>query len=851
MKKLEKTDITFAIILIIVLAMCTTAIVFSVNDIKRSSYLERANSLNLAMSKIGNHLNIAFETKWHKARFLSKRIERLEADSVDDLIETLYDIYMETGIDFRVIDDNGIAYYQNGMQEYWKDHRAVPPETETVILSPLQFGITNENYMKYIVPLSHPLAVGDVKIMYTVLTEPLSALRQDFATGSYGEDCLSFIIDKRGTFIYENGSGDLMAECYNFIAYIEKTVTFQYDESFEKFRDNIKNGVNNTVLVEYNGINYYMSHYNLAMENWVSIMLVPEKNTQAEGRSFVQKLLSDVAIVFTTAFVLFISGFIYMWKKSITKQTLAAEAERRSNEAKTNFLSSMSHDIRTPMNAIIGMTEIALHKRKDIPRSVQENLEKIRLSSTHMLMLINDILDIGKIESGKMSLNISEFSIVEATSTLANLIRPLAKDKGIDLRIHTYNFCQDMLIGDELRISQICINLATNAIKYTPKGGRVDIDFKQEFPPDMPDKVRIICIVRDNGIGMSKEFQKIMYDSFARATDSRVDKVEGSGLGLAICHEMVQLMNGTISCESALGEGTTFTASVILEKGKPDEIYKLPDLRILVADRDTVSTDALKRIFGRLDVASDIVNNSIALSSILEQNNKYDVAFVELGVPNNKGLKTIQKLRKHFGEDFPIVLTDIADMAEYSEQLEAAEIKLTMNKPYYYRVVYQTILSAIGSKKADITVQDDSEEKPADLINVLVAEDNDMNWEILCELLKMNGVAARRAENGKECLEMLEKAKTEEFAAVLMDIRMPVMDGKQAARLIRKSQKAWLREIPIIAMTADAFAEDIHECLDAGMDAHLSKPINLSRLISVLTNIRNKSDFKIDRKNIK
>lgn len=709
LKEYKKSSLALISLFIIVLVLSTVATIKSVKDIQKSSYLERAKSIDLAMSKIGDHLNIAFETRWHRARSLTTRIERLEAHSVDDLIKTLDNIQEETGVDFKVIDNAGIAYYPSGRQEYWKDHRSVLPKTETFILSTLQFGVTNENYMKYIVPLKSPLVIGDTTISYTVLTEPLKALRPDFDTGNYGEGCLSFIIDKRGTFIYENGSSDQIAASYNFLAYLEKSAVFKYDSTFKKFKENVQNNVNDTVLIEYNGTNYYMSLYSLDIDNWVSIMLVPEKNMQTEGVTFAQQLLHSIAVIFLTALLLIVIGFIYMWKKTVTRQRLAAEAERRANSAKTNFLSSMSHDIRTPMNAIVGLTEITLQNKDDLPFSVQDNLEKIRLSSSHLLTLINDILDIGKIESDKMTLHLSEFSITKMTHTVSNLIGPLARDKNINFTFHAHDYEQEFLIGDELRLSQICINLATNAVKYTPNGGKVDIEVTEEFPEDS-DFVRIICTVEDNGIGMSEEFQNVMYETFKRETDSRLNAVSGSGLGLAICKKLVEMMNGTLKCESALGRGTTFKAIVLLQKGKEN------------TRRKEIATESPEE-------------NSIC------------------------GLK------------------------------------------------------------------------------VLVAEDNNLNWEVVYRILTKNGACVWRAENGEVCVHMLEHCEPSSFDAVLMDVRMPVMDGLEATRIIRKSDKLWLHSIPIIAMTADAFTEDILLCKKAGMDDHLAKPISLDRLFSVLSKI--------------
>ncbi len=509
----------------------------------------------------------------------------------------------------------------------------------------------------------------------------------------------------------------------------------------------------------------------------------------------------------------------------------AVEQAERASHAKSDFLSSMSHDIRTPMNAILGMTEIGLQRGCNAAQ-MRNSLEKIRVSSTHLFTLVNDILDISKIESGKMSLNIGEFSIIDSINTLVSLTQSSARSKGIDLRVHTHYFEHEFLQGDEVRLNQVFINLLNNAIKYTMEGGRVDVDFRQETLAQAPDKVRLTLRVRDTGIGMSAEFQKIMYDSFARATDSRVNKVAGSGLGLAICRQLVQLMNGELECESEIGKGTTFTVAVTLPTGKPDEPYRLPPMRVLVADHDTVSTEALAKIFNRLGVQADIVNDPSELPGAPRS---YQAAFVELGVPRNQGLDIVRRVRALYGDDFPIVMTDIAEMAEYSQQIAEAGVQQTLAKPYFYRTVYQALheLLDMPAQPADAS----GEAGGLAGTHVLIAEDNDLNWEVLQSLLDMHGVTADRAKNGRVCVDMLVSAKADQYAAVLMDVRMPVMDGREATVLIRQAKEEWMRGIPIIAMTADAFAEDIQACLEAGMDAHVAKPINMNLLLTLLYNV--------------
>lgn len=379
----------------------------------------------------------------------------------------------------------------------------------------------------------------------------------------------------------------------------------------------------------------------------------------------------------------------------------------QANDAKTKFLSSMSHDIRTPLNAVLGMTELA-KKRVNEPGYVSECLNKISVSGTHLLTLINDILDISKVESGKTVLNPAAFSVEELIRGLESIIRSQADSHGLTFSVEIGPLLQPYLVGDKLRLSQIYLNLLTNAVKYTSPGGHIRLTVREE-PSENGSSADLICIVSDNGIGMSEEFQKTMYDSFSRAEDSRIDKIQGTGLGLAIVKQMVELMGGSILCASAPGEGTTFTVRLTLPTAQADDLPKL-------------------------------------------------------------------------------------------------------------------------------AVEPD-DERTSDLsgIRLLIAEDNDLNWEIIQAMLEDQGLHCDRAENGQLCVDTLESLPPDSYDLVLMDIQMPVLNGRDASRKLRQSAREDLRQIPIVAMTADAFAEDVQACLDAGMNAHLSKPVELEK---VLTTIR-------------
>lgn len=386
----------------------------------------------------------------------------------------------------------------------------------------------------------------------------------------------------------------------------------------------------------------------------------------------------------------------------------SVQLAEQASYAKTQFLSSMSHDIRTPMNAVIGMTELA-KRNADNAEYVRECLDKISAAGNHLITLVNDILDISKVESGKMRLDPTAFSIGDFINGIVDIIRPQISQKEQELCGHYSDLPVEYIVADELRLNQIYLNILTNAVKYTGNGGRITLDLAEQVLPE--NKVRLIFSVSDNGIGMSEEFQQNMYNSFERATNTRINKVQGSGLGLAIVKQMTELMGGTVECRSIVGEGTTFT--------------------------------------------------------------------VRIDVP-------------------------IADKAD--EELVNSEMSADKN-------------SFKGMR-------------------VLVAEDNEINWEIAETMLAEFGVESDRVCDGKACVEAINSAPAGRYDMIFMDVQMPVMDGREATRIIRQSTDEYIRSIPIVAMTADAFAEDIRSCRDSGMDGHIAKPIEIKKLQAYLQKFR-------------
>ncbi|MCH1983010.1 response regulator [Ruminococcus sp. OA3] len=512
----------------------------------------------------------------------------------------------------------------------------------------------------------------------------------------------------------------------------------------------------------------------------------------------------------------------------------SVEETRNANLAKTQFLSAMSHDIRTPMNAIIGITEIAM---KDTDNSVRvlDCLKKIALSSSHLLTLVNDVLDISQVESGKLILHPVVFSLSECSMNLLNIVKSEIKDKRLAFNVYLHHLEHEYLYADELRMNQIFINLLTNAVKYTDPDGKVVLDFLETQLPDNCGKVMLTYTVLDTGIGMSREFMKNMYQTFTRAADSRIDKVIGSGLGLAITKQMVDLMDGTIECESELGKGTKFTVTLPLQTAEKTNDYMLPPLRILLVDEDDIFLDTTAATLVSMGATVDKANQGHTAIKMAAAKH-YPIIIVSFHMLEIDYIQTIRALQPGTGDEATVLLISAYDWDGMEDTAKAAGADGFISKLMFRSVIYKKFNQFLHPREIEIEVSDDTADDLQGL-HLLVAEDNDLNWEIIEELLKFYEIDATRAENGQVCVDTLNRAETGTYDAVLMDIQMPVMNGREASMGIRSLQDKEKQNIPIIAMTADAFAEDIRACLEAGMNGHVAKPIDMKRLFRELRNV--------------
>ena len=689
------------------------------------------------------------------------------------------------------------------------------------------------------VDAAYPMHNGD-RSTGLIAAVPLEYITDFLFLKEEGQLMYYHIIRPDGSFVIQNPNTELRY----FFEQLQKQSDSAVNESsaenpVEKFSAALKKHEEYTAILEVNGEERQIYGISLPYSEWYLVSVMPYTilddaiNNLGSQRIFMTLLsCASVLIILTVIFLRYFS----ITRSQMNELEKARQVALEANKAKSEFLANMSHDIRTPMNAIVGMTAIAAAHIDD-RKQVENCLRKITLSSKHLLGLINDVLDMSKIESGKLTLATEQISLKEVVEGIVNIMQPQVKTKKQTFDIHVKNILTENVWCDGVRLNQVLLNLLSNATKYTPEGGSIHLSLFEENSPKGERYVRIYIKVKDNGIGMSPDFLKRIYESYSRADGARIHKTEGAGLGMAITKYIVDAMEGTIDIQSEPDKGTEFLLTFDFEKAAAMNMdMVLPSWNMLVVDDDELlcrtAMDALKSIGIK---AEWTLSGEKAIELVNEHHKRredYQIILLDWKLPGMDGIQVAKEIRHNLGDEVPILLISAYDWSEFEAEAREAGISGFISKPLFKSTLYYALRQYMGTE----TENGQTLNPNIDLSGrrILIAEDNELNWEVANELLSDLGVELDWAEDGQICLDKFQKSPEGYYDAVLMDIRMPHMTGYEATKMIRGLNHPDALSIPIIAMSADAFSDDIQHCLECGMNAHIAKPIDIMEVSRLL-----------------
>ena len=665
-------------------------------------------------------------------------------------------------------------------------------------------------------------------------TQLLSEIAERFSLSFYNNTGFSYVVNRQGEILIRSPHRNSNRTFKNLFDIIG--LQGNDPEEFRSFRTSLSNGQRGATLFQYQGEDYVFCY--VPMENvpgWYVVSIVPDRVIMEQADNIVRH--SQLFFFLIIGSIVVMAAFFIVYRNS-TRQILRAEEEARkaaesANMAKSRFMSKMYHDIRTPKNANIGMAKLASDHLRE-PERVREYLKNISLSGQLLIGLINDILDMSKIESGRMSLNSDTSSLEEVMTNLVRIVQPSVNAKNLNFDIRLHNIQHEVLCFDKLRLNQILLNLLSNAVKFTPAGGSITMDVT-ETPSKKENRTHLSFRISDTGIGMKPDFLEHIFESFTREQDSQAGRIEGTGLGMAITKMIVDMMEGTIDVKSAPGDGSTFLVELdfLLDGEIPREMPALPALHILVADDEPAACSSAKEFLCELGADADITvsgTEAVKLAySAHEDGRDYSMILMDWRMPDLSGLEAARAIRQQLGDDTPLIIVSAYDWASIEADAMKAGVNGFIQKPLFkstlYRCIRRNILheEAAAESIADTTGLNDR--------RILLAEDNEFNREIAQEILEDLGAELDTAHDGLACVTRFKDSPVGYYDLILMDIQMPIMNGYEATRRIRSLERPDALKIPIFAMTADAFAEDIEAAREAGMNSHLAKPLDIPGMI--------------------
>ena len=819
-------------------------------------YSERLSQMQEVTEQLFSGLEDIVSVQWEKTDTQCRYLNEAAPETVEEMVALMERQArlnnIGEGSDVIAVDAEGRFYTQKGKQglavnmRYLEDR---PPQVSYVYNEMT----TTATQMLFLNRLDAPLRLrnGDdgAEILYYGLALNMDILNPYFACDAYGGNNSTYVVDEQGLKLFSGSSNANLLKGFNVFTVL-RSMEYLHHSSFSGALETMREtglAYSNAVL---DGEEYYYALYRMDNSEWILVFLIPSAYVATNTVRLV-KTTTRLLMAFAVLMALVCGALIYLILRALQRKALhlaeesnaALEAGNReleraqaamtealkvaesASKAKSDFLANMSHDIRTPMNAIVGLTKLMDHDRDD-PERIGVYIGKIQQSSQHLLSLINDVLDMSRIEAGEVTLNVGPISVADQLGQVESIMRPQVEERRQTLTVATRCITHEHLIGDAVRLRQVFINLLSNAIKYTPDGGSIRLELA-EVPCVRPGSAMLRISVTDNGYGMSPEFLEHIFEPFTRAENSTTNRVQGTGLGMAITRSIVDLAGGTISVCSEVGRGSCFTVEMpfLIDTGVRTE---LPVRSILLLGGDATLVANAQAAVRETDVALLTAATEAEAENILGHG---PVGVVLLG--GDQLAADVERLRRAAGDTPLLYCCTYEEREQLRSVAENGGVDGVLARPLFL----SNLAIAIERARSEASADDRKITSALSGMRFLSAEDNELNAEILQAVLDMNGASCVNYPDGKQLADAFAAVKPGEFDAILMDVQMPVMDGMEATREIRHGENPLGRTIPIIAMTASAFSEDVRNCLEAGMDAHVAKPLDIAALERALKSV--------------
>ena len=874
MKKRQfKIAPTVAGVLILSLLLTYFLMTGTMNSINDASEQEALALLTENAVQMNNIIKNQLTSNWKQIDTVCMGLEHLESHSVNEVVSFLqdastdaYDMLLLSG-EGSFLDRSG----QQGVKQISKDLLPLMRGEDRILLLRQNKDTDILTFGKRIKPLS----VGAEKMEYLFVYYKLDSYLGLLKMESFGGNGRIRIIDSRGTTLLHSDNLPDSENRYLFFGTFKNAEFLRHDivKDSDSFREYVLSEKSDAIHVKLDsGEDEIISFARIPDTDWHIVISIDQSLVMGTRLLSVEKIgrTSMLAVMLIVLFAL-LAIFVVVYQSQRQTEAQNKELEKlneqlrvnntsleearhlaeqsflvaeEANKAKSTFLSNMSHDIRTPMNAIIGFTTLAA-SNIDNQEKVKDYLSKILSSSNHLLSLINDVLDMSRIESGKIYLEEQEANLSDILHDIKTIITGQIHAKQLELYMDVMDVTDEDVYCDKTRLNQVLLNLLSNAIKFTPAGGTVSVRVAQL--PNAPEGSGLYEIrVKDTGIGMSQQFAKRIFEPFERERTSTVSKIQGTGLGMAISKNIIDMMGGTIEVHTEQDKGTEFVIRVALrlqpERRSAEKIKELEGLKALVVDDDFNTCDSVTKMLVQVGMRSEwtLFGKEAILRArqSIELGDAFHAYIIDWRLPDMNGIEVTRQIRA-LGDETPIIILTAYDWSDIEAEAKAAGVTAFCSKPMFMSDLRETLLAALGQQKAESGsilphVNDTFRFKEKRL---LLVEDNELNREIALEILGEYGFQIDSAENGVQAVEKVTASKPGDYDLVLMDIQMPLMDGYEATRRIRALENPALAGIPILAMTANAFDEDRKAAMDCGMNGFLSKPIQIEELIHTLQSV--------------